>query len=337
MVIKKETSNELRKKIITAFQKGHGNREISEILDVNFKTVAGIIKIFSETGRIEKKLRGGVRNQKLNSLIKNSIMTWVDEDCSLTLKKLKIRVFEEFSKTVSLKTIDRVLIEFSYSFKNITLIPARRNDEEVILARQIYSAFFMDLVSREDEENIIFVDEVGFSVSMRCRKGRSKKNMPANMVLTSLRSRNISVCAACNKSELILYKSRTSAYNTASFIEFINILIDTLIVKGKKNSIFVFDNVAFHRSSSVGEIILSRGFRFKLLPAYSPFLNPIENLFSKWKLGVKQANVMNEEQLMAVIENSSHSITNNDCKGFYKNMMGFLSLCLQRIEILNGN
>jgi transposase len=43
------------------------------------------------------------------------------------------------------------------------------------------------------------------------------------------------------------------------------------------------DNVAFHKNAGVRSNIERRGNRLLLLPPYSPFLNPIENLFSKWK------------------------------------------------------
>jgi transposase len=38
------------------------------------------------------------------------------------------------------------------------------------------------------------------------------------------------------------------------------------------------------------------------LHPYSPFLNPIENMFSKWKNLVKRLNPCNEEALMDFIK-----------------------------------
>ena len=48
------------------------------------------------------------------------------------------------------------------------------------------------------------------------------------------------------------------------------------------------DNVGFHRSPMVREMLELRGFEYKYLPPYSPFFMGIECLFSSWKKHVKE-------------------------------------------------
>ena len=43
------------------------------------------------------------------------------------------------------------------------------------------------------------------------------------------------------------------------------------------------DNVRFHKMKIVEELVLDYGHNILYLPPYSPFLKPIENVFSKWK------------------------------------------------------
>ena len=43
------------------------------------------------------------------------------------------------------------------------------------------------------------------------------------------------------------------------------------------------DNVAFHKNKEVKAIAEAKRHIIIFLPPYSPFLNPIENMFSKWK------------------------------------------------------
>jgi transposase len=43
------------------------------------------------------------------------------------------------------------------------------------------------------------------------------------------------------------------------------------------------NNIRFHRSVVIRVGIESKGHVLLFIPPYSPFLNPIENLFSKWK------------------------------------------------------
>jgi len=67
------------------------------------------------------------------------------------------------------------------------------------------------------------------------------------------------------------------------------------------NIIHMQDNVGFHRSVHVREMMEIRGFEWKLLPPYSPFLNPIECMFSQWKNHVKRSEPRNEPTLHQAI------------------------------------
>ena len=62
------------------------------------------------------------------------------------------------------------------------------------------------------------------------------------------------------------------------------------------------DNVGFHRSPMVREMLELRGFEYKYLPPYSPFIMGIECLFSSWKKHVKEGlhghRALNENDLM---------------------------------------
>jgi len=46
-------------------------------------------------------------------------------------------------------------------------------------------------------------------------------------------------------------------------------------------------DVAFHRAATVNELIISHGHNPLFLPPYSPFLNPIGNMFNQWKHWIK--------------------------------------------------
>jgi hypothetical protein len=52
------------------------------------------------------------------------------------------------------------------------------------------------------------------------------------------------------------------------------------------------------------------------LPPSSPFFNPIENMFSKWKNYVKREQPANEVQLRAAMDNVANLITPQDCAGY---------------------
>jgi transposase len=61
-----------------------------------------------------------------------------------------------------------------------------------------------------------------------------------------------------------------------------------------RDCVVILYNVPFHRSSTVSDLFNARGHRLVTLPPYSPFLNPIENAFSKCENFVRSATPQNE-------------------------------------------
>lgn len=50
-----------------------------------------------------------------------------------------------------------------------------------------------------------------------------------------------------------------------------------------KGDVVILDNVGFHKSERVEQLVRTKGAWLLFLPAYSPDLNPIEMAFSKLK------------------------------------------------------
>jgi transposase len=93
------------------------------------------------------------------------------------------------------------------------------------------------------------------------------------------------------------------------------------------------DNVPFHHSREVLERIVRKGHAYDFIPPYSPFLNPIENMFSQWKQKVKSCRPNNEKELMEMIDSSFDTISPEDCAGYYRRLLKMLSRCLKGEKI----
>jgi transposase len=143
---------------------------------------------------------------------------------------------------------------------------------------------------------------------MRARKCRGLVDSRAVYTVLNIRSRNISGCCLMNKAVIFHYKSQTRAYNT----DFFSIFIDDVLAKFESENInsalIMLDNVPFHRSAIISQKIIDAGHGIMFLPTYSPFLNPIENVFSQWKQHIRSARSMNESDLLSNIENASRLI-----------------------------
>jgi transposase len=60
-------------------------------------------------------------------------------------------------------------------------------------------------------------------------------------------------------------------------------LFNSLTSETSEPCVFVMDNVAFHKTAEIRSIFENSMHEIVFLPPYSLFLNPIENIFSKWK------------------------------------------------------
>ena len=327
-------SNSTRESIIYNYNRGIAIKDISEILRVPKGTIYSIIKIYRRETRVNALPRGGDRRSKLKDEDKERIRSFVDDDPTITLRKLVSRVCNELNKTISESTAQRCLKNLHYTFKRLIVVPERRNLSENITARREYATMFLNLISENNDEKIYFLDELGFSVTMRTRYGRAVIGSSPSLTVRQIRSRNISVCAIMSKNGILKFTVQNSAYTGITFKEFMGAAFDILEDRGLSNCTFIMDNAAIHRVGMVRELFEQRGHLLRFLPAYSPFLNPIENLFSKWKGIVKQANCNNEQELNYEISRASKLITPTDCDGYYRNMFRYISRALNN-EIIN--
>ncbi|KAG0437656.1 hypothetical protein DMUE_3563 [Dictyocoela muelleri] len=101
------------------------------------------------------------------------------------------------------------------------------------------------------------------------------------------------------------------------------------------NVIFVIDNIPFHKSITIRNYILSNNHRILYLPQYSPFLNPIVNLFAQWKHIIKTSNCTDEYSLINRISSALIEINIDQCNNYYRNMLKFLPKCLNNEKITN--
>ena len=62
----------------------------------------------------------------------------------------------------------------------------------------------------------------------------------------------------------------------------------------------------------------NRGNKIMFLSPYSPFLNPIENMFSKWKQSIRQRKPNDETEPFAMLDDVENVITPSDCASYFR-------------------
>lgn len=89
------------------------------------------------------------------------------------------------------------------------------------------------------------------------------------------------------------------------------------------------DQTPIHKNPGLKEWLNERNrHKIKLLPPYSPFLNPVEECFSKLKNFVKKHPMDGEERLRNRIKEGSYQISKEDCEGLVRHAVSFHKKCI---------
>lgn len=104
--------------------------------------------------------------------------------------------------------------------------------------------------------------------------------------------------------------------NGESFLLYVEkVLVPTL----KPRDIVIMDNLGSHKNKAVRRAIRAAGAMLLFLPKYSPDLNPIEQLFSKLKHGLRHAAERTRDALCRAIAEILDSISATECANYLVN------------------
>ena len=326
-------SNEKRALIMNAIDSlGMPVTEAAKHFQVSRTAISNIKRIFYAEGyRTDKKITRGKKVPILTATEICIIQQWLDNNALLTLPQIRRACLEQFNKNVSESTLSRAIGSFHYSLKRVSFIPERASSEEIVQARHNYATLYLTIMSMR--EPMYFLDETGFCVSMRRRVGRSRIGTRAVAHVPALRTKNFSICAAYNINSLFAFRIENRPYNTNSYLGFVKDMLDEFASRSICGAILIMDNVAFHHSRSVADLIANAGHRLVFLPAYSPFLNPIENVFNQWKHKVKTLEPTSESELLLAIDSSAGDVSQTNCRNYFNKMETYIPRCLNYEEI----
>ncbi len=83
--------------------------------------------------------------------------------------------------------------------------------------------------------------------------------------------------------------------------------------------IVIADNLSAHKVAGVNEIIEASGASIMYLPAYSPDLNPIEQVFAKLKTLLRKAMARSYDALWQIIGKLLEKFSKPECKNYFRN------------------
>lgn len=194
----------------------------------------------------------------------------------------------------------------------------------------------------------IFVDEAGFNLTKRRRRGRNIIGQRAIVDVPGQRGGNISLCAAMSSRGLLHRHAELGAYNTERLLTFLGELRDVLHDNDHLNAqpadhhdqqipgpadlpiyVILWDNVSSHRSVQVREWFnINQQFINVYLPPYSPFLNPIEEFFSSWRWKVYDRQPYTRENLLRAMDLACDDVAVEAFQGWVRHARSFFPRCL---------
>lgn len=102
--------------------------------------------------------------------------------------------------------------------------------------------------------------------------------------------------------------------NGAWFLAYVEqVLVPTL----SPGDIVIMDNLPAHKGPAVRAAIEAAGAELRLLPPYSPDLNPIENAFSKLKAMLRKAAARTIDQLWDAIGRIIQTYSPQECANYF--------------------
>ncbi|XP_063757810.1 uncharacterized protein LOC134876683 isoform X2 [Eleginops maclovinus] len=196
-------------------------------------SVATIIRAFREHNRVERLPYAGGRASRFTPAQEVVIVDMVRENNVLRLREIRERIIGDNMNfpnidDVSLTTIDRVLKRQRVRMKQAYRVPFERNSDRIKHLRHQYVQRIFELESMARPHEFIFVDEAGFNLTKRRRRGRNIIGQRAIVDVPGQRGGNITLCAAMSSRGLLHRHAELGAYNTERLLTFLGELREVL-------------------------------------------------------------------------------------------------------------
>lgn len=228
-------------------------------------------------GRINRhdKVKRKVHARKYN-IYKDEIYKSVSADGFTTLQAIQLELSRAhpFERNISLSTVSRILKALKFRRKRIKTHVTYCKPE--VLATKIRT--FQDLIKDIPLSDIISIDETGFGTHANAYFKYTTSNVEERFEVP-VRTRRSCVMGVTIQGLVCteFYQTQAAPFNTNHFVGYITRLLPVLPPNIR---VLMMDNINFHHSKRVTQLVDAHGLKVIFTPPYSPRFNPIENTFS---------------------------------------------------------
>lgn len=170
-----------------------------------------------------------------------------------------------------------------------------------------------ELQPRLNRERLIFIDETWTKTNMTRLRGRAPRGQRLLAKVPHGHWRTSTFLAGLRHNRIIAPWLLDGAINGRRFRAYVEHCLASELAPG---DIVVADNLASHKVAGVRAAIEARGASLLFLPAYSPDLNPIEQVFAKLKHLVRSFAPRSRETLCTAIDRSLKRFAPAECSNY---------------------
>jgi len=170
---------------------------------------------------------------------------------------------------------------------------------------------------RLDPAGLIFVDESGIDTRMTRRFARARRGERARGAVPFGCRRRLTLIGALGLGGLVAAMSIAAPTDTAIFHAFVERVLAPAL-RDRPGALVVMDNLGPHKAAVVHEALRAAGLGSRLLPRYSPDLNPIEPCWSKIKTLLRAREARSLDDLDRELPTVLAAVTPGDARGWFR-------------------
>jgi transposase len=170
--------------------------------------------------------------------------------------------------------------------------------------------------NRIEPPRLVFIDETWTKTNMAPLRGWGPCGQRLRAKVPHGRWKTMTFLAALRHDRIDAPWLLSGPINGEKFRLYVEkVLLPTL----RPGDIVVMDNLGSHKGRAVRHAIRAAGAKLFFLPKYSPDLNPIEQVFAKFKHLLRKAAARSFDALTAAIGTLLESFTPQECANYFAN------------------
>lgn len=166
-----------------------------------------------------------------------------------------------------------------------------------------------------DAAKLVFIDESGFNTKMARLRGRSLRGEPCLGTVPHGHWGNNTFIAGLRADRVDAPMLLQGAMDGEAFVAWVEQALAPTLAPG---DIVVCDNLNVHKNAQARAAIEAQGAELRFLPAYSPDLNPIENMYAKVKSDLRRGAARTVAALFRLVGRSLKAIAPAECAGYFR-------------------